>query len=314
MSLFLRSLALVSSALLIAGCSTMGGSRGDVTKQADLAADAQNVLQQQMMQSNEKRIPNQLVADARCIAVFPSVIQGSLIVGGHHGQGLVTCRQQSGGFKSANPAVFSLSGGSVGLQAGGRKSSLILLFMTRQSVDQLLQSKIKLGSQIGVTAGPSGYNHAITRVPAPVVAYAVSQNGLYAGVDLSGSKMSFNESANTNLYGSSATPRSVLLGGTQPAGAMTSFRHTLQQFMPSAGQNSGNNQQQTQQSHSNQSQRSGGGQQQMNSNQSQRNGGQQQMNSNHVQSNNSQQQQQQQQPATNQTGTNGGQRQSGNNQ
>lgn len=257
MSRLIRNLAIASSALLIAGCSTMGGSgnsQNAVTKQAKLASDAQTVLQQQMTHAKEKRIPNQLTANARCIAVFPSVIKGGLIVGGQHGKGLVSCRQKSGGFKSANPAVFSLSGGSIGLQAGAQKSSVILLFMTQQSVDALLNSKIKLGSQVSVTAGPSGYDRQIGHVPAPVVAYATSRNGLYAGVDLSGTKMSFNQSANTDLYGSSATARGVLLGSTQSAGVMNSYEQTLQQFAPASqgDTGSGSNSQSTQQSNANQ--------------------------------------------------------------
>ncbi|MDA3922559.1 MAG: lipid-binding SYLF domain-containing protein [Salinisphaera sp.] len=256
----------------------MGGSNSSestATEGATIARNANTVLQQQMSQPDAKRIPNQLIANARCIAVFPSIIQAGLIVGGHHGEGLVTCRQNSGGFKSANPAVYSLSGGSIGLQAGAQKSSVVLLFETKQSVNALLQSKIKLGSQLAVTAGPSGYNHAITDAPAPVVAYVMSQKGLYAGIDLSGSKLTFDQSANAGLYGASATPSGVLLGSMQSAGAMNSFKQTLENFAPSASQNSGGNQQQGQQSDSNQMQNSNA-QEQSGANSSLANGDQQQ--------------------------------------
>ena len=247
MSRIIQSLALASSVLAVAGCSSMGGmggsnaSEGSTAQQAALASKAQTVLQQQMSQPNAKRIPNQLIADARCIGVFPSVVKAGFIVGGQHGKGLVACRQQAGGFNTANPAVFSLSSGSIGLQAGAQKTSIVLLFETQQSVDALLQSGVKLGSQIGVTAGPSGYNHAITQPPAPVVAYVMSQKGLYAGIDLSGTKLSFDSAANTDLYGGSATARGVLLGRMPSAGVLTSFTQTLQQFAPTGSAKAGTN-------------------------------------------------------------------------
>ncbi|HET7315562.1 lipid-binding SYLF domain-containing protein [Salinisphaera sp.] len=307
----IQNLALASSVVAIAGCSSMGGMHGSnasqsaVAQQAKLADKAQTVLQRQMSQSNAKRIPSQLIADARCIGVFPSVVKAGFIVGGQHGRGLVTCRQESGGFKSANPAVFSLSSGSIGLQAGAQKSSVILLFETRQSVDALWQSHIKLGSQIAVTAGPSGYNHPITHVPAPIVAYVLSQKGLYAGIDFSGTKLSFVRSANASLYGASATARGVLLGSMQPAAALASFKQTLQQFTPTASSNSEGNSQQQQQSGSNPSQ-SNGQQQQSSTNPSQANGGQQQPNGGQSQTSGGQQQ-----SSGGQSQMNGGQQQSG---
>lgn len=230
-----RTIAFAASALLLAGCASMGGDNSYKTaaEQANLANDAQATLLNQMSNPDSQRIPTQMLANARCVAVFPSVIKAGLIVGGQHGRGLVSCRQSGSGFAAANPAVYSLSGGSIGLQAGAKKSSIVLLFMTRQSVDQLMNSKIQFGTQITASAGPTGHNRPINKAPSPVLAYALYQNGLYAGLDLTGTKLSFDQDANDSLYGQYSTAPGVLLGSNKPSVSMDSYKQTLKKFVSS---------------------------------------------------------------------------------
>lgn len=219
----------------LAGCASMGGTnqtQGNTSAPAsDLAQNATSVLQQQMSLPDNKRIPHELVANARCIAVFPGIVKAGFIVGGHHGTGLISCRQKGGGWSHAAPAVYSLSGGGIGLQAGVQKSSVVLLFETRDSVDSLMQSHLKLGSQIGLTAGPVGFNANVKTAPSPVVAYVTSKHGLFAGIDLSGTKLSYKQDTNAQLYPKSESgPRSVLLSNHSIPADMKLFNQTLQNF------------------------------------------------------------------------------------
>src|SRR5690625_2068490 len=129
-----RYIVLILAAMGLAACSTMGmggGTAQNTTQpQAELASEAASLLQQQMSQPPQKRIPTDLIANARCIGVFPSIIKAGLIIGGHRGKGLISCRQDSGGFGKAAPVIYAITGGSVGLQAGVQQSSVILLFET----------------------------------------------------------------------------------------------------------------------------------------------------------------------------------------
>jgi lipid-binding SYLF domain-containing protein len=227
----------------LAGCASMGGTnqnQGQTSHpQSDLALNATRVLQKQMQQPNNKRIPEDLIANARCIAVFPNIIKAGLILGGQHGEGLVACRQTSNGqagsgWSQAAPAVYSLSGGSIGLQIGAQKSDVILLFETRDSVNTLLQSHLKFGSDIGLTAGPVGFNANVQTAPSPVVAYVSSKTGLFAGVDLNGSKLDFDQDANAELYSQSAGPHGILLKTNQVPASMKLFSQTLQKFASGA--------------------------------------------------------------------------------
>lgn len=239
MSIFGRYLFAALATVVLAGCTTFGAGSGGTPpshSQADLASRTASVLQRQMTFPASDRIPQELVANARCIAVFPSVIQAGFIVGGRRGQGLVSCRQQSGGWGHAAPAVYTLTGASVGLQAGVEKSSVVLLFMTRDSATTLLEKQIKLGAEVGVVAGPVGFNLDVTGAPAPVLSYVSSKFGLFAGVNLNGTQLSFSENANGAIYGLGVGPREVLFTPTSVPPTLDTFVQTLQEFAPYPGQ------------------------------------------------------------------------------
>jgi lipid-binding SYLF domain-containing protein len=65
----------------------------------------------------EKRIPVSVGEAAKCIAVFPNVIEFGFIVAGKGGPGIVSCREKESG-EWGSPAIYKLSAASVGLQAG----------------------------------------------------------------------------------------------------------------------------------------------------------------------------------------------------
>ncbi len=46
----------------------------------------------EIMAAPDKGIPEEVLADAKCIAVIPDMGKGGFIVGGEHGRGVVTCR------------------------------------------------------------------------------------------------------------------------------------------------------------------------------------------------------------------------------
>lgn len=226
---------LTAGTLALAGCASTGQSsapQSDMARlqeQAQLAASATTVLQQQMLQPSQRRIPRALVDKARCVAVFPKVTQAGFIVGGQHGDGLISCRQRSGDFTNAPPAVYKLSSASVGLQAGASTRSVVLLFTTQQSVNAVLDSLVKMGSQVAVNAGPSGYDQPIDSA-APIVAYGIARKGLFGGVSLGGGKVEFDTDANTAIYGVNPTPRGVLLQTPKVPTSMKSYVETVETF------------------------------------------------------------------------------------
>ena len=65
----------------------------------------------------DQAIPNQIMSQATCVGVIPSVKKGAFLVGAEYGQGVVTCRTGHGW---SAPAFIKIAGGSFGFQIGGQ--------------------------------------------------------------------------------------------------------------------------------------------------------------------------------------------------
>ncbi len=192
----------------------------DAAKELDAAAQ----VVQSMTSSNQ--IPAPLLAQAKCIAVIPGLTKAGFIVGGLHGNGVVSCRTNAGW---SAPAFISISGGSVGLQAGGEHQDIILL-MNNQGEQELMNGHWDLGAE-AVAAGPTGSSAGVsqnTGWTAPVLSYARS-SGAYAGANLGGSKITVDQDTMHNIYGPSATFQGILDGQVQPQASTRQFLAALQQ-------------------------------------------------------------------------------------
>ena len=107
----------------------------------------------EIMSAPDKAIPRSILDDADCIAVFPQVVKAAFGVGGSGGRGVVVCR--NAGVWSA-PAYLNIGSASFGFQIGAEATDYIMLFMTPESARSLLETKVKLGGNVSVAAGPIG--------------------------------------------------------------------------------------------------------------------------------------------------------------
>jgi len=104
------------------------------------------------------------------------------------------------------PSFVTLTGGSIGFQAGIQSTDVVLVFKTRKSVDGLLQGKFQLGGDASVAAGPVGREASAAtdgRLQAEIYSYSRSR-GLFAGVSLDGSMLQIDGAADANYYGVAA--------------------------------------------------------------------------------------------------------------
>jgi SH3 domain-containing YSC84-like protein 1 len=192
----------------------------DAPKELDAAAQ----VLQNMMSSNQ--IPSSLLNQAKCIAVIPQMTKAGFIVGGKHGGGVVSCRTASGW---SAPAFITMSGGSVGLQAGAEQQDLVLL-MNPQGAEELKSGHWDLGAE-AAAAGPSGGKEATesTGWKAPVLSYSNS-SGAFAGADVGGSKIGADKDAIHDVYGKDASFQAILEGQVQPPASAQQFLSALQQI------------------------------------------------------------------------------------
>lgn len=128
----------------------------------------------------------ELARRAAGVLVFPSVLSVSLGIGGEHGDGVL----RVGGTTVDD---YSLSAGSIGLQAGAQSKAVILLFMTSDSLSRFRNSRgWTAGVDATVAVADIGASGSIDTATAqqPVIGFVLSNAGLMAGVSLQGTKIS----------------------------------------------------------------------------------------------------------------------------
>lgn len=167
-------------------------------------------------------IPSDLLNKAECVVVYPSVKKAALGVGGSYGRGLITCRSGSGfsGPWSA-PAMYALEGASFGLQIGGQAIDFVLLVMNESGANSVMSSKVKLGADASVAAGPKGRTSSAETdavMKAEILSYSRTQ-GAFAGVSLAGSTLRSDDGANKNLYGKELSAKDIVREGKVEAPA-----------------------------------------------------------------------------------------------
>lgn len=164
-------------------------------------------------------IPQDLLEDAECIVIIPSMKKAAFGIGGNYGKGPILCRLNGGW---SPPVMASIKGGSWGLQLGGTATDLVLLIMNRKGIEKLLESKFTIGVDGTAAAGPKGRSAAAAtdaKMRAEILSYARSR-GLFAGVSISGSVLKPDRGDNEDLYGRRVNEKKLLLsGGPLPASA-----------------------------------------------------------------------------------------------
>ena len=192
----------------------------DNEKEQERVKESGNVMTELL--NSESGVPISVLNKAECVIVIPSLKKGGFIIAGEYGRGVMTCRggENFTGPWSA-PAMMQSTGGSVGLQAGGQSTDVVILVMNDKGARALMKGKAKLGADASVAAGPVGREaEASTNaaMSAEMLSYSRTQ-GVFAGVSLSGTTLGPDDGANEKLYGKKVTAKEIISGGAGPAPA-----------------------------------------------------------------------------------------------
>jgi SH3 domain-containing YSC84-like protein 1 len=183
-------------------------------------------------------IPQELLAKAECVIVIPSVKKLAFGVGASYGRGAMVCRtgEKFRGPWGA-PAMYALEGGSVGFQIGGEATDLILLVMNDRGMESILSSKVKLGADASVAAGPKGRDASADTdawMRAEILSYSRSR-GLFAGVSLEGSSLRPDDDASADVYGHPIKAKDIVRG--KKTGVPATGRHLVNVLQKSTPRN-----------------------------------------------------------------------------
>jgi lipid-binding SYLF domain-containing protein len=192
----------------------------DQTKDDDRLRNCGTVLKEILDVPDD--IPKDLLDRADCVVVFPSVLKAAFIVGGSYGRGAMTCRKGED-FRGpwGAPTMMALEGGSFGFQIGGEATDFVLLVMNERGARGILASKVKLGGDASVAAGPVGRDSSAesdATLRAEILSYSRAR-GLFAGVSLEGSTIRPDNGDNERVYGRKIPARDIVLSGKIPVPA-----------------------------------------------------------------------------------------------
>ncbi len=206
-----RITAIFAGALMMAPMS-FAASAGDKEKDENNRLENAGTVVQEILDVPDD-IPQDLLDKARCVVVLPSVVKAAFVIGGSYGRGTMVCRtgKDFTGPWGA-PAMYALEGGSVGFQIGGEATDFVILVMNNRGVDSLLHSKVKLGADASIAAGPKGRTASADTdayLRAEMLSYSRAR-GVFAGVSLEGTTLRPDEDANRRLYGKDASAAIII--------------------------------------------------------------------------------------------------------
>jgi lipid-binding SYLF domain-containing protein len=206
-----RLVVIFAGALMLAPLSFARPADENAKDEKDRLQNAGTVIQEILKIPDD--IPQDLLDKARCVVVMPSVLKAAFVVGGSYGRGAMVCRtgKDFTGPWGA-PAMYALEGGSVGFQIGGEATDFVILVMNNRGVDSLLHSKVKLGADASIAAGPKGRTASADTdayMRAEMLSYSRAR-GIFAGVSLQGTTLRPDEDANHRLYGKEASAATII--------------------------------------------------------------------------------------------------------
>lgn len=197
-------------ALALAGASTDEAVFGqavppiEINTHESAIVDSSSQVLREIMSIPGKGIPDSLLADAEGVVIVPGMLKGGFVIGAKHGRGVVLVRDAANNWQL--PQFVTITGGSVGWQAGIQATDLVLVFCTPKSVQGLLTGKFTIGADASAAAGPVGRQaSAATDAALQAEIYSYSRSrGIFAGLALDGSRLQIDRNAGDAYYRTAA--------------------------------------------------------------------------------------------------------------
>jgi SH3 domain-containing YSC84-like protein 1 len=204
--------------LLLAAFCGAGGAGGAAASAAPSApqfgaAEAQGLVDKSVNVIDEMKADPRtaaLLRNSRGVLIVPQYLQTALIVGGQGGVGVLVDRHAG---RWSDPAFFTISGLSVGLQAGGDAGAVAYLLMTQRAVREFetRSSKFGLGADAGLTVAKfSSSTNIVSTLPTADVIVWTRTTGLFGGVAFDATDVATNFRLDQAYYHVPVSMRQIL--------------------------------------------------------------------------------------------------------
>jgi SH3 domain-containing YSC84-like protein 1 len=159
-----------------------------------------------MIKGTHGQVPASVLARAQCVVVLPDLMTGAVVVGGTHGVGVASCKENN---RWTTPAFLKMNAVSFGAQLGGKSSDVVLFLVNEQAKNALKRGKFSLGADASVAAGT--FDKGFDTSNYGVVAYSRTA-GAYAGASISGGNITSDDEDTTAFYGQDMNYAALLEG------------------------------------------------------------------------------------------------------
>lgn len=182
-------------------------------KQEDKITAATQVLKD--FGAMKESIPAELLKVTEGIIIVPRLLNGGFVLAAKRGKGIALVKKEDGSW--SNPVFVTITGGSVGFQAGIESIDLVLIFKHKETLEQIGKGSFTLGGEISATAGPVGRSSSAStdyKMQAEVYSYSRSK-GLFGGISLSGSAISVDSKADQAFYDDDLNAQEIFSGSDE---------------------------------------------------------------------------------------------------
>jgi SH3 domain-containing YSC84-like protein 1 len=205
-----KAIAVLGTGVLVAATGLLAMGQNKADNELD---EATTIMQELTGPQAKAGIPDDILKNAKCVAVVPKMIKGGFVVGAQHGDGVATCRTREG--RWSPPAPFALSGATFGAQIGGEEQGYVMMIMNDHGLQALESGHFKIGAGVDAAAGPVGREASGgVAVNASILTYSRAK-GAYVGATLNGAEFNQDHNKTRDLYGSMVRFNSILNGGVQ---------------------------------------------------------------------------------------------------
>lgn len=194
------------------------GALAGLTGTAQAQSEQQALVDRATLAVNDLVMPNERADDvvsllrrARAVFVCPRLFRAGFIFGGQGGDCVLVARDGGGSWSS--PAFYTMGSGSVGFQIGVQDAQVMMIVLTERGLNAIMDSQFKFGADASIavaTVGAGVSGSTTTAIGADIVTFARNR-GLFAGLSLEGSVLSFRHAENRNYYGRDVSARGIVV-------------------------------------------------------------------------------------------------------
>ena len=170
-----KTVIFVALATLLGACTSMQWSATRIDQEAD---DSLQVFQKQIKGSEI------FLNQAAGYLVFPRVLRAGLVAGGETGEGVLRVSGKTVDY-------IRITSGSIGLQAGAQARSIVIAFMTTDSLQKFRDSsgwKVGVDGSVALVDIGAGKTIDTANIKDPVVGFVFGSKGLMYNLTLEGTK------------------------------------------------------------------------------------------------------------------------------